>query len=251
MHSGMSEFQPEDVMHAKKPEGDGDLLVEIVDVKNEKLGGYFPKSKLKVLASGGKNSRERSLDVIVKEVPSYRGDTETFGGERISQTSAQRYYHRWKYLREIGIPVVSSMRVVDAKRVVMGDMTADGSAFVGQETLEELRKNEGKPKWRDITNHEKLFLNFDKNIIKLEVLRIFEIAWKKNIRLSTDEEEFAVLVNPNGDCRVIVRDYGEMHKLREPMNTSEGFNMCCGQLEERVDYLFEGLDKLKRNSEVR
>ena len=170
-----SEIEIGDAMRARKPDATGKIELKIDEVKDEKLGGYFPKSKLKVLASGGKNSRERSLDVIVKEVPSYRGDTETFGGERIGQTSAQRYYHRWKYLSEIGIPVVSSRRVVDAKHIVMGDMTADGSGFVGQETLEDLRKNEGKLKWRDLTNHERLFLNFDKNKIKSEVLRIFEI----------------------------------------------------------------------------
>ncbi len=240
----LGEVEIGDVMRARKPDASGKIELVADEVKDEKLGGFFSKSKLRVLASGGKKSHERLLDVIVKEVPSYRGDTETFGKEKVGQTSAQRYYHRWKYLREIGIPVVSSMRVVDAHHVVMGDMTADGSAFVGQETYEELKKNEGKLKWRDLEEHEKLFLGLDKNMIKAEMLRIFKIAWDNDVQLSTDKEEFVVLVGPNGDHKVLVKDHGEMHKLREIKKVVVGFEKCWEQVEERIDYLYGELRKL-------
>lgn len=241
----LGEIEVGDAMKARKQDTSGKTELVVDEVKDERLGGFFSKSKLRVLASSGKKSYERLLDVIVKEVPSYRGDTEIFGNEKVGQKSAERYYHRWKYLKKLGIPVVSSMRVVDAHHVVMGDMTADGSAFVGQETYEELKKNEGKLKRRDLEEHEKLFLGLDKNMIKAEVLRIFKIAWDNGIQLSTDMEEFAVLVAPSGDHKVLVKDHGEMHKLREVKAVVVGFEKCCKELEERVDYLFEGLRNLE------
>ena len=118
-----------DILVAQKPDASGKLVMKVAVNNHEQLGGAFDKSKVKVLTSLDGGDSGLLLNVIAKEVLEYNY-SEVFGDEKVDQTPAERYYFRWKYLKSIGVPVVSSMRVTDYKHIVMGNMTNDGSEFV-------------------------------------------------------------------------------------------------------------------------
>lgn len=181
------------------------LPLRVVGVAGTQLGGAFDKSQASVsLEQLSKPQKEkRILKTIIKKVSSYFFDP--IEGEILNISSAERYYRRWLLLRKIGVPVVSSMRVLDDERVIMGDMTADGSEFISKETYRSLKHN---TRLSDgLSDGEKRFLKIDRSLLKDEVERIFKLAWNNGILFSPhEEEEFSVLVHPDGTWQVLVVD---------------------------------------------
>ncbi|KKU33100.1 hypothetical protein A3K29_04825 [Candidatus Collierbacteria bacterium RIFOXYB2_FULL_46_14] len=201
------------------------------------LTGAFDKSRVafEPLRAEGGESGHRYATVVKEADLSYQGDL--FGDESVDQSRAERYYERWKYLKSIGIPVVSSMRVVDSERVLMGDMLADGGQFIGKDTywwsefgvLERHRTGQ-------LTDEEKAFLQIDPLLVKQEIARIFDIAWMNGVLLPDSDEEFTVLVKPNGVWRqVMVKDYGTLRWVPQDMMNNDTRGDLRKELVDRVD----------------
>lgn len=176
-----------------------DRSLKIDRVIDDYLPGAYDKSRVEatVVRESGEKSKHQ-VNVFIKEVDV---DDDLIGGETEEQTDAERYVERWKFLRKIGIPTITSMRVIDDDKVLMGDMTADGSGFIDKETY-----YESSHKYRKLSRAENLFLDIDPKRIKREVEIILRTAWNNGILLPSDREEFSILVHPDGTWQVLVVD---------------------------------------------
>lgn len=190
------------------------LKVSVGHVSDERLGGAFQKSRIDARAKNSENGNDKNLKLVVKEVW-IEGD-DLFGNARDDMNIAQRYYERWKFLRKAGIPTVSSMRIVDANHVAMGDMTADGSSFFGKARQELLDFEERYKVHRTLTPIEKTFMAIDPQVLKDALSQFQESAWNKGILLPSDDP-FDILVRSDGRFQIMIVDISLLRKRREFM----------------------------------
>ena len=109
----------------------GALEVEITNVSRERMGGVWPKKKLEAKPRLVSKNRETKMRLVKKEAIVLPDDDSLFGDERMGMSWARRYYERWRFLRKLKIPTASSMRLVDERHVMMGDMSVGGYVFFG------------------------------------------------------------------------------------------------------------------------
>lgn len=167
-----------------------------------------------------------------------------FGFETKEMPDPERYYERWRYLKKIGVPTVSSMRV-SGNKILMGDMTADGDMFFDKHSNLEIKYLLGDisiDQKRPLTTMESSFLEIDPNKIKQELKRIHEIAWNNGVVLpEKDKEQFAILLSQSGEWKAIVRDLTYLRKVRENDDSDE----LLDRMYKQVDDMRENLLKIK------
>ncbi len=218
--------------------GDSDsLAVEVVTVSAEDLGGAYSKNKVEAKPFLGEKTKEKRMKLVVKRAIVSIGDGDAFGDEQMAMTPARRYYERWRFLRKLGIPTVSSMRVVDDRHVVMGDMTVGVAAFFGKEKRWTVSGEIRRETYRELDKTEKVFLSIDPEVIKREIVSLQMLAWANGIRLPSDDE-YDLLVRPDGSFQVLLMDLTQMRKRR-----SEGAHVLIRERE----FLFGSLDHLIRD----
>lgn len=173
----------------------------VTSESDERMGGVYTKKKLTAAPINEEGVvSERKMSLVTKVI----GDDE--GG-------ADYYYQTWVYLKEIGIPTVSSMRVVDKNTVIMGDMTHDGSEFFGKEKRADLLYTDTGN--RELSNIEKKFLDIDPEEAKKAIVNLYEKAWNKGVLLP-DDDPYDFIVHPDGSWEVIVLDLSQVeYKKRE------------------------------------
>lgn len=192
--------------------GDRDSIgIEITSVSAEKMNGAYEKNKVEAKPFLGEKTREKRVKLVVKRAVVSRRDGDIFGDEQVAMTPARRYYERWRFLRKLGIPTVSSMRVVDDHYVAMGDMTVGGAAFFGKEKWWTVSGEMRRGERRELDKTEEMFLNIDPETIKREIARLQVLAWVNGIRLPPDDE-YDLLVRPDGSFQVILMDLTQMRK---------------------------------------
>lgn len=180
------------------------MEAEVDTISKERMSGFYPKNKARLRINGG----DDMLDVVIKKAPSF--GSFTFGEEGRVMSPAMSYFHRWLYLKSIGIPVVPSMWVVDSYRVAMPDMTKNGGKFFDKEYLWGLLDLYNGGKSRELLEVEEKFLEIDERRIKAEISRIHKIAWDNCVLLPTDNEEWSVFVELNEGWQVLVLDLSHL-----------------------------------------
>jgi len=148
-----------------------------------------------------------------------------FGDENIDMLGAERYFERWKYLKKVKIPTIESMRYVGFGKVVMGDMTASGSNFFGKSEILKLENEVKNGEHRHLSEAENRFLALDDKLVVLEIKKLLNLAWGKDVDLPYDNEEYTILLDKGGEFKVIVADLSclwrrkfrtiEIYKLEE------------------------------------
>lgn len=189
--------------------GEPSFQVEVTGDQDSKLGGMFGAKRVKgnVLNIEGELSGHE-VNLVKKWVEMENNDC--FGNENTESSNAERYMQRWLYLKSVGIPVARSMRIVDDTHIVMGDMTIDGSVFVGKGWVDLLSTR----KRGSLSDVEKKFLDIDVDLIKKEVVRIDDLARSKGIRLPYDDP-FDILMHPDGSFEVVVMDLTAMELVND------------------------------------
>lgn len=215
--------------------GDRDSMeIEILSVLAEKMNGAYEKNKVEAKLFFGEKTREKRVKLVVKRGVVSRREEDIFGDEQTAMTPARRYYERWRFLRKLGIPTVSSMRVVDDHHVAMGDMTIGGAAFFGKEKWWTVNDEVRRSVHRELDKMEKLFLNIDSEAIKREIASLQALAWANGIRLPSDDE-YDLLVRPDGSFQVVLMDLTQMRK-----RGNEGADVLVRERE----FSFRALDSL-------
>lgn len=160
----------------------GGMKVKIYEQKADQMGGMDKKTRI-VGRFIDRDGYESGVDIpmVIKEV---KLNDEYFGGEREEMGLAQRYYERWKFLKEMGVPVVPNVVVLDGNRVLMPDMKANGGDFFGKEKNDSTFLDTAKKK-RKLTNAEEIFMNTDVGLILSEVVRVRDRL--RGIRLPWDD----------------------------------------------------------------
>jgi len=188
---------------------------EVIDIigSDREMGGLFDKSK--IVARLRKGDRSRELRMVIKDAYISANKSKTtdncFGKESKEMSQAKRYYERWRYLMSIGIPTVSSMRVVDELRIAMGDETSDGSDFFGKSKKESVAMELKFGKRRMLTEIERQYVGINPEEIREKLRSLQERCWAKGIRLPYDDE-FDLIVHPDGSWRVLVLDLSALTK---------------------------------------
>lgn len=209
------------------------------EIEREGMDGSSPKSVVKGRfrpTISGDELGGRELHLVVKDVGTYFGFG-LFGSEQISMSPARRYYERWRFLRSIGVPTVSSMRVIDDCRVAMGDMTIGGAVFFGKEKSINADQEARRDARRELSELERVFLDIGLGKIKEEIVRVQVLAWEKGVRLPADDE-YDLLVRLDASFQVLVLDLSQLRKRRDEAGDS--------LLRER-NILFGYLDKMAAN----
>ncbi len=174
-------------------------------------GGTEKKEKLvlKALSESGRN--DRSLNMVAKEV-SVLGfnNREKYG----YLTNTEVYFNNWMMLRKAGIPTLPTVRVIDKRRVLITDMTSDGSEFFGKVTeIDEISVE-------NLTDAELVFSYLDLSRVRDELERVERLAIQNNIALPIDDP-FDLLVHPDGTWEVIVLDFGWAEEREVTIDLSE------------------------------
>jgi hypothetical protein len=231
--------QQELVIPLKKGERKMGFDLKVDSVRENEMGGHSLKNQVGGHPKRvGGEERETAIKMVVKKAPIL--NTHVFlGEERSGDSHAERYYKRWLFLKKIGIPTLSSMRVVDENRVAMGDMTADGSQFFGKAELINLDLQYYGGVTRPLTDMENKFLALDDEKVKREIGRMIEIAWDRKMVLPEDEEEFTILVHPDGTWQTLVIDLSWLGNIDWEVGKHD-------YISHEKEKLFSRLDKMKR-----
>jgi hypothetical protein len=227
-------------------EGD-ERKVFVVDVLGGKyqMGGEYDKRKVEAVVDPNDEKRsERKLRLVLKEATLLHKDD--FLLENPQASLAERYYGKWKLLRDAGIPTASSMRIVDDKTVAMGDMTWDGSKFFGKEKYIEVLEGRDT-NVRELTAIEKVFLSINPQKIKQEIERVQKLAWEKGIMLPGDDP-YDLLVHLDGTWQILVLDISELRPRRKS-DRIEDLEAEKEEMWEDVDIIRTHLIKLKNENE--
>lgn len=179
--------------------------------KNQ-MGGAYEKRKLDaVVDRKDRKRKERTLGLVLKKIwLDYHDD---FPFEKQNASMSEKYIGKWRLLKEVGIPTVPSMRLVDEETVAMGDMTRDGSQFFGKAKYIEALEGGDLTK-RPISKIEKLFLDINPRNIKREIARVQKLAWEKGIILPLDDP-YDLIVHPDGTWQVLVLDLSWLRPRRK------------------------------------
>lgn len=128
------------------------------------------------------------------------------GGENEDMPESERYYQRWKYLKDRGIPTLGSMRIVDDDRVVMGDATVDGSEFFGKGRIRVVYGERDNNRKRELTEKERRFVEiYENGELEREARRVAEQMEKSGLRFPFDDY-FDVIIHNDGSFEVLVMD---------------------------------------------
>lgn len=229
--------------------GSSGLEVAIKEVVGRDMGGAFPKSAVMgEIRSNEDGGRAREVKLVVKRAYIDVRKNDVFGNEDKGMSMARRYFERWKYLRKIGIPTVSSMRLVDEIRLAMEDMTTDGSEFMGKGKREELCGLEYSDRSRELTTGERLFLEIDPQKIKDEVGRVADLAWDHGITLP-DDDPYDLLIHLDGSFEVLVMDITALGKVGKEFSYEE-FEQERGSYLREVDITRKKLLKLVERNKI-
>lgn len=187
------------------------FVTEVLENQHQ-MGGVYEKRKVEaVVDPKDKERSERKMRLVLKDA--YLPKRYDFSFDNPEMSMAERYFRKWKLLKENGIPTTSSMRVVDEEVVAMGDMTWDGSEFFGKE--KDITALEGRDSAkRKLFKMEKVFLSIDPEKIKEEMERVLKLAWDKGIRLPYDDQ-CDLLVHPDGTWEVLVMDLSQLRPRKE------------------------------------
>lgn len=211
---------------------------EVSEVEGPEMGGVYRKSRVSGrlrLPESGQEVSGRKLKLVIKDVSCYIGGLSLFGDEQESMSPARRYYERWRFLRSIGVPTAGSMRVIDDRRVAMGDMTARGAVFFGKEKLRSVMQESERHVLRKLSKHEKVFLDIDPEEIKQKIAWLQALAWLHDFRLPSDDE-YDILVWPDGTFQVLILDLTQMRRIRRGEAESD--------LVKERDSMFAYLDRM-------
>jgi len=122
----------------------------------------------------------------------------------------------------------------------MGDMTRDGSEFFGKAFRGRLNNELYRAKssgfgGRHLTDMERIFLSIDPEAMRAELRRIVKIANKNRIMLP-DDDEFDILVHPDGSWEILVLDLSGLGRLR-PLDIQDADKLFENVEESRKDLL--------------
>lgn len=234
-------------------EKDGSVQGRVVTtkIKGDKndLGGSYDKTSYEakiVGLSGNAEISPRKMNVVIKVAFVDQCKSVYFGDEKEGMSESRKYYERWKFLKSIGVPTATSMRVVDEKSVAMGDMTWDGSQFFGKAKLKSINGERDQEIKRDLLEAEKIFLSIDPNEIKKEFVRIQEKCWDNGIRLPFDDM-FDLIVHPDGKWEVLVLDLTFLDKREGEKH--DDLILERQRVFEKIDNLRKGLLNISKNYE--
>jgi len=204
---------------------------EVAGILDSHMNGAYSKAKIEAL--GLQEMREsRRARLVIKEAAVMYG--RVVEGESRGQCEAERYYRRWKYLKQCRIPTIPSMRILDEDKILMGDMTCDGSGFVGKVTY-----------WDDdsptipLADFERVFLRIDLDAVKAKIAKVQSLAWENGLLLPDDEEEFAVWIHPDGTWQVVVMDLTYLGRRRD--ESRQVLLDTRRELFNRVDWIYRVL----------
>jgi len=193
-------FAEKEIIVAGKP---GRKIGYPLEVVSESVlrGGAESKRKLELMAGDG---FRRRLTMVVKEtVVNGLSDKEIFAS---GFTHSGHFYYTWMMLKSVGIPTVPTVRIIDDRKVLMTDLTADGSMFFGKATkVTDNRAN-------NICEMEFIFSQIDLVPVYEELKRVERIAMRNDIILPIDDP-FDLLLHPDGSWEVMVLDLGWTMKL--------------------------------------
>ncbi len=224
----------------------------VTEIKKKSDGGTENRSRAEIYIADSRGPEyDHTKDVVVKEVEvSYGNENVLFGDENLDQSPAERYFQRWLYLKKIGVSVLESLSfLADGKRVIMKDVTADGSEFVDKETFRGLGHGDTFVIDGVLSECQKKFLEIDKNELKEKVLHNFSTAWNSGVSLPDDWEEFAVLVHPDGDYDVLVLDLTKLNYVDVENGVDyngKNFVERWEHISYRIDQIYEGLESMKK-----
>lgn len=223
----------------------------VTELKKNGDGGTENRSRAEIYIADNRGpEHDHAKDVVVKEVEvSYGNENVLFGDENLDQSPAERYFQRWLYLKKIGVSVLESLSfLADGKRVIMKDVTADGSEFIDKETFRGLGHGDTFVIDGRLSECQKKFLEIDKDELKQKIHDNFSIAWNLGISLPDDWEEFAVLVHPDGDYDVLVLDLTKLNYVDVENGVDyngKNFAERWEHISYRVDKIYEGLEIMK------
>ncbi len=213
-----------DILYFRRPAGKIASRLVVASLNTTETGGSsgFSSAEFKYGYKGG-----HLAEMVVKDAEIFNKEL-CFGQEKKSMCMADRYYYRWLYLKELGIPTVRTMRVVDTNRIIMGDMTIDGSEFMGKGknyllSLESAAKNR-----RQLTSMEKRFIEiYENGELVQEVSRVCDLMNIHSLGFPMDDE-FDLLIHPDGSFEVLVLDLSYLNKkeTNHPVDYIMSTEMC-------------------------
>jgi len=182
----MSVSHSEDRIYLNTIHGEG-VSLKLYEVRDVQLGGNDKKTKI-VARFVDKDGVENNEDNF-------------FVNEKEGMPDALKYFERWKFLRDIGLPVVPNVVVLDGNRVAMTDLAVNGAEFFGKAREWKLFRSEEE----DLSEVESAFLKLNFSEVTKEIERIRKICIEKHLRLAWDDP-LDLLVYPDGKFKVFVID---------------------------------------------
>lgn len=183
----------EESFSVEKTDGLNTHDIKVLSKKQFEKGGVEKKFRIEGEISRGEKTKAVSL-------------VERDFGERNKD-----YLGKWKKLKEVGLPVVSTMRLTDQNKIVMTDLKADGSELYGKGIVFEiaLAKYANKTP-RESSNIDKIFLEIMDNEEEVELIKektneYAKIATENGISLAVDDP-FELVVHPNGEWDLVCLD---------------------------------------------
>ena len=163
---------------------------------------WFEGSQAEVL-NGGKDDKQKLEGFVGRKTVKLveRDDI---------QENGQKYSENWKKCKDAGLPVVPTLRKTKDGKVLMTDLTADGSRLYGKSVSIELnwygRLSYGEPMFDFLTIIP--YDEFEKIISK--TVEYTEIASKKGILLP-DDDPFELVVHPDGKWNLVILDLERLY----------------------------------------
>ena len=169
---------------AIKPGDSSQSTVKLVNRENGRIHPGLHKV-VAVVLSKDDDTRGKEISMIRKKV-----------------RSADGYCEYWERLREANIATIPTVRKISENEVLMTDLTKDGSAFYGKDSVfgcfDRFKKNE-------INILDKYFLAIQPSVLENEIREVSRRADENGIVLPTDDP-FDLLIHPDGTWKVLVLD---------------------------------------------
>lgn len=204
--------------------------IEVTNVSSDYLGGSYEKQKIQAKIHPLMPDK-KSMFLVVKKAD-ILPKSDCFSFENEDMDPAERYYRRWQYLRSLGIPTCSSMRIVEDNKIVMGDMTYKGSEFFGKAKWMALMTEKNKKMRRPLTATEKFYLQIPCDQIQEEIKNLQQLASIHNLRLPYDDP-CDLLIHSNGTKDLLVLDLSGLQYCTG--NDQNFFQEQLNQLQMRYD----------------
>jgi hypothetical protein len=204
-------------------------ILEEVEIKRI---GYEMKRKVKAVLIGSKNPKPLFfIERVYNEFTSERRD---------------KIIEVWKKFKEIGLPVVPTLRMTKDRNLLVTDVKVGGWETFGKGLLH------GIEHYRDVELPEQNYVEAFLQVIKKDVLAIkqqaleyAEIASSHGVQLPWDDP-FELMVNRKGEWKLMILDLGEA-ELKPFTSVSEGnrgfVDFFMDKLERLADYFEEKVKK--------